>query len=172
MDYFEMNGCPGRFFRCERLRANLSVTSCAARWREANAKGAPERLANCNGCPIGAEHAGEPLVLSSPLYDRRICTRCHRPSDRLINEEHCPSCYNREREFIIGRNAKGTRPVKNTGLHPVTVRYAACGRPSERRLNLALDTTEAVVSVLRRTRGEVVFAFAPPGVLKAQWSLF
>lgn len=62
--------------------------------------------------------------------------------------------------------------MKNTGLHPVTVRYAACGRPSERRLNLALDTTEAVVSVLRRTRGEVVFAFAPPGVLKAQWSLF
>ena len=77
-----------------------------------------------------------------------------------------------QREFVIGRNAKGTRPVKNTGLHPVTVRYAACGRPSERRLNLALDTTEAVVSVLRRTRGEVVFAFAPPGVLKAQWSLF
>lgn len=56
-------------------------------------KGAPDRLANCKGCPLGAEHAGEPLVLSSPLYERRICSRCHRPSDRLINDEHCPSCY-------------------------------------------------------------------------------
>lgn len=172
MDYFEMNGCPGRFFRCERLRANLSVTACTTRWRQANAKGAPERLAQCKGCPIGAEHAGEPLVLSSPLFESHICSRCHRPSDRLINGEHCPSCYNRQREFIVGRNAKGTRPVKNTGLHPVAVRYASCGKAAEHRISLAADTTEAVVSVLRHTKGQVVFAFRAPEVIKAQGSLF
>lgn len=172
MDYFEMDGCPGRFFRCERLRANLSVTACSTRWREANTKGAPERLANCKGCPIGAGHSGEPLVLSSPLYERRICSRCHRPSDRLINDEHCPSCYNRSREVLVGKNAKGTRPVKSAALHPVAVRYAACGRVADRSMSLALDTTEAVVSVLRHTKGEVVFAFKAPAVLKAQGSLF
>lgn len=172
MEYFGIDGCPGRFFRCEKLRATISVSSCSQRWEKANERGAPERLHACKGCHIGAEHAGQPVVLSSPLYERRICTRCHRPSERLIHDEHCPSCYNREREFVVGRNAKGTRPVKHSHLHPVSVRYAACGRVGERRLDLAADSVEAVVSVLRHTPGEVVFGFSPPPVLPAQESLF
>lgn len=72
----------------------------------------------------------------------------------------------------MGKNAKGTRPVKSAALHPVAVRYAACGRAADRRMSLALDTTEAVVSVLRHTKGEVAFGFRAPPVLKAQGSLF
>lgn len=172
MNYFSIDGCPGRFFACERLRANLSTASCADRWKLAQEKGAPDRLAQCRGCKIGAEHAGVELVESNPLYSRNVCTRCHRPADRLIHDELCPSCYNRGREFVLGRNAKGTRPVKTSSLHPVTLRIAAAGRVSDRHSALALDATEAVVAVLRSTPGVVAFAFCPSGVLQAQRGLF
>src|SRR5690606_2664063 len=41
----------------------------------------------------------------------RPCTRCEVGSFRLVSGRLCPSCYNRQREWIVGRNAKGGKPT-------------------------------------------------------------
>lgn len=132
-------------------------------WEQANAPGKRrdpcDRLHHCQGCELGAVHADQPIVRSSPLYGARICSRCHRPSARLIHGEHCPSCYNRQREVSIGKNGKGTRPVKHAYLHPCSVVVAHDGIVEERRFQHAADTLEAIVSVLRNVSGAVVFGF-------------
>lgn len=161
IEYSTRADCPGKFFRCDKQRAVLSVTSCSKMWEQANAKRKDpcDRLHHCHGCEIGAAHSGVEIIRSSELYGARICSRCHRPSARLIHDELCPSCYNRQREVEIGRNGKGTAPIKHANLQPCRVVIATNGRVQERRLERAIDTAEAIVSVLRHVQGAVVFGF-------------
>ncbi len=59
VEYFERPEIPGvPAFRCVKLSATLSVTSCATMWKQANHDNV-ERLNRCKTCPIGAVHAGE-----------------------------------------------------------------------------------------------------------------
>lgn len=98
-------------FHCDRLRADLSPASCA----ETYASG---RLLGCSGCRIGHLHATQSGLISSNAPPRRSelegakCTRCERGAPRLIHWRLCPSCFNREREYLRGWNAKGTKPQK------------------------------------------------------------
>ena len=162
VEYSSRSDCPGTFFRCEPQRAVLTTSSCVRMWEQANQPGRKQdtldRLHHCAGCELGALHADKPVIRSSELYGARICSRCHTPSARLIHGEHCPSCYNREREVIIGRNGKGTRPVK-TSLRPCSVLVAHDGIVEERRFQRAADPLEVIVSVLRHVSGAVVFGF-------------
>lgn len=149
MEYSVRPETPGlRYFSCDRLRANLSTASCSAMWRQANHGGDHEREV-CVNCPIGAKHAGARDASLSALRGSRTCCRCHTPALRLIGGMRCVSCYNREREFLRGCNAKGTRPVKVQSLERRGVRYL-CGRELK-SLTLAhtLDAAEPVVAVLR-----------------------
>lgn len=132
-------------------------------WKEANAEHRRQdpcdRLHHCKGCEAGATHAGEQIIRSSQLYGARICSRCHRPSSRLIHDEHCPSCYNREREVVIGKNGKGTRPVKHPPLEPRRLVVACEGSVEVKVFPRTIDPLEALVSVLRHVRGAVMFGF-------------
>jgi hypothetical protein len=163
IEYFSRDDCPGTFFRCDKMRATLTVFRCSAMWKEANAstrKPDPcDRLHHCKRCEVGAEHAGEKLIACSSLFGARICSRCHRPSARLIHGEHCPSCYNREREVLIGRNGKGTKPVKHAALEPRRLVVACDGRVTEKLFQHTVDAAETIVSVLRHVQGVVLFGF-------------
>lgn len=130
-------------------------------WEQTNAKRKDpcDRLHHCHGCELGALHSGVQIIRSSELYGARICSRCHRPSNRLINDEHCPSCYNRTREVVIGRNGKGTAPVKHANLQPCRLLVACNGAVTERAFQHTADTLEAIVYVLRHVQGAVVFGF-------------
>lgn len=90
-------------FDCQALHASLSREACADNWRNT-------RCLACNGCPIGAEHAGEKPTLPRP--SRAPCIRCGRTDQRLLHKSLCISCWNRSREVLIGQNAKGERPAK------------------------------------------------------------
>jgi hypothetical protein len=108
-------------------------------------------------------HAGEPDRVYSSWYRKPICNRCARPASRLINGRICPSCYNRGSEFVKGVNAKGTAPVKLAkmgGLAARCIRYRVDTEVHVEKTGLTLDTTEAVVGVLRSTPGRIAFAFA------------
>ena len=161
VEYSAMPGCPGQFFRCEPQRATLSVTSCSKMWQEANSRRRDpcDRLHHCQGCEIGAAHSGVAVVRSNPLYGARICSRCHRTSHRLIHDEDCPSCYNRQRELEIGRNGKGTRPVKHPPLEPRRLLVACDGKVIAKVFKRTIDTTEAIVSVLRHMPGSVMLGY-------------
>jgi len=185
VEYATNPAVPGRlFFRCDRMRATLSTSSCADMWRKANgldgaersakaAAPAPEWLCSdgCKCCPLGAVHAGEVAASMSPLKGTMTCARCHRGSSRLIRGHTCPSCYNREREVVAGRNAKGTAPVKHSGLHARRIRFRCGDDLRLLRLDLSADTDELVVAALRDSRQRVVFGQGvaiPPGLRQAR----
>lgn len=162
LDYTTNPLVPGRlFFRCEKMRGTLSTEACAGMWRKANDAAADGSCANCMRCPIGAVHAGEVAASMSPLKGTMTCSRCHRGASRLICKHLCPSCYNRAREVAIGRNAKGTAPVKHVGLAPRRVRYRhGVDELRELALRQTADTEELVVSVLRDSKKRVIFGLA------------
>lgn len=97
-----------RVFRCERLHATITPLACARRY-------AAQESYPCSTCPIGAMHAAQLGI--RVVGDRtrtaftRPCCRCGRHELRLIGATLCPSCWNRQREWAIGRNGKGGRPT-------------------------------------------------------------
>jgi hypothetical protein len=113
-------------FTCVRRNVTLSTAGCGRMWRSANGATAPERFEGryaCRGCPIGESNfvgrAPDPYaVLRESVCGR--CSRCFRSADRLIWPKilgFCISCYNRHREAILGRNAKGHPPEIMQLLH-------------------------------------------------------
>lgn len=160
LDYTTNPLVPGRlFFRCERMRGTLSTTACADMWRKANDL-SDGSCANCMRCPTGAVHAGEVAASMSPLKGTLTCARCHRGASRLIGRMVCVSCYNRAREMSIGRNAKGTAPVKHCHLAPRSIRYLHGDEVRTLAVRQSIDTEELMVAVLRDSKKRAVFAFA------------
>ncbi len=108
-----------RIFRCIRLRANLTEACCARNFTRAASL-------SCVGCPVGKHHAEGLSVDPKPDVKSRsrwvsttagTCVRCARHALRLLRGHTiCVSCYNREREVLHGANAKGSPPVKASGL--------------------------------------------------------
>lgn len=162
--YFENEYLPGvQHFECERLKASLSVAACSGNWRRANHERDLARH-GCKGCKFGALHAGASGASCSPFRGLRICGRCHSVASRLIGKHLCISCYNRQREFLVGKNAKGTRPVKLTALYARSVTYQrADGTVLTRTIDRTIDTTEVVVAILRDEQQAVRFGFRGRG---------
>ncbi|MGT2471649.1 hypothetical protein [Paraburkholderia terrae] len=164
--YFELEGglLPGvRHFACDRLRAKMSISSCGTRWEKANSTDVDaDRFHTCRRCPIGAAHAGRSDHNSSPFKGMTICGRCHRGATRLIGKHLCISCFNRARELRIGKNAKGTRPIKLAKLEPRSITYRAGGVVKTRTIAETVDTDELIVAVLRDEERAPQFAYRAP----------
>ena len=147
-------------FRCERLRADLTAQCCARNFTGATA------LA-CIDCPVGRRHAE---VLPDAVKHRAsrwnvgaplACVRCGRDGTtagarmvgriRLVRAHTlCMTCYNREREFVHGRNAKGARPVKWSGLRQAHVEIRLHGKQQRHDVGLRSCRTEIERFVARR----------------------
>lgn len=162
--YFEIEITPDvKYFNCEGMRATLAVTACAGNWRRGHHEGDLARQ-RCKGCEIGALHAGEAGANRSPFLGTRICARCHRSESRLIHKHLCVSCYNREREVLLGRNAKGNKPSKLKALDARSVVYRGSdGIVQMRTIDRTLNTAEVVVAILRDQRKAVRFGFRGKG---------
>lgn len=171
VEYFANNLMPGRvFFRCERMRASLAVDSCAIMWRRENDNNEAQHPA-CRLCQLGAIHAGEVAASMSPLKGTPTCARCHRQATRLIKKMICVSCSNRESEWVKGRNAKGTKPVKHPPMAPRRLYFCAGGEPGYLRLQLSVDMDELIIATLRDSRQKPVFGFrvpVPPAIRQAR----
>lgn len=169
VEYFEIPELPGRkFFACGPLRATIATDVCAGNWRASNESAAGGRL-HCKRCEIGARHAGQADSNMSALHGLRICARCHRLATRLISKHICVSCYNRSREALLGRNAKGTKPVELTAEMLVrrSVSYLSGGEFKTRVIERAVDQDEVIVAVLRDEPKAVRFAFRAPQRMRA-----
>jgi hypothetical protein len=165
--YFQVDGCDKRFFRCTILRATLSTAGCSENWRRAQRVPADQLgfASKCQGCPIGAMHAGAASVYRSNWFMAQICPRTRRWASRIVSNLLGISAYNRAREFLAGRNAKNTVPqlVLESRRLGVIVGY---GSPDQRfvelRDDLTRDTIELAVQTLRVATGRVAFC-APRG---------
>lgn len=161
--YFSIEGAPQKFFRCEPYRATVSIKACADRWRAGQlaAGTAADRFEKCRGCAIGAAHAGAKNVYRSPLFGMQIDPRTRRWSARLIFGRLGVSSYNREREFVLQRNAKNRPPTFR--LEPRRLAIILDGKERiEIRDQLTADSAELVVAVLRTAVGRVAFTRGRP----------
>lgn len=168
VEYFTYENVPGKtYFRCDRQRATLSTEACKTMWRKADEVSDGLHHA-CRLCPIGAVHAGEVAASMSPLKGTLTCARCHRTAGRLISGMICVSCQNRQYEWIKGRNAKGTAPVKLCSLDARRLRYRHGDELKVARGRYTMDADELLVAVLRDSKQSVVFAFnsAPPAAIR------
>ncbi|SOE59215.1 hypothetical protein SAMN05414139_01493 [Burkholderia sp. D7] len=166
LEYFEMADLlPGvTHFMCSRYRSTLSVASCADRYQKANATSDPDlRLISCRGCAVGASHCGQEVPNESRLFGKTLCARCRTGATRLIGKHICPSCFNRAREFRIGRNGKGTVP--RIVLEPRSISYLTAGEVKTRTLSESLDNDELVIAVLRDSKSAVAFGFRAPAAM-------
>jgi hypothetical protein len=155
---------PVQFFACERLGANMTAQGCATRWTKAqHATGQmAERFEKCRACPIGAAHSGRTHVHLSPLHGAKLCPRCETGQMRIIAERVCVNCYNREREMLSGRNARGNAPARlqeSRPLRSIRARMAINGRPAVRSFDNVTGLREVVLRSLRTTRGQVAFGW-------------
>lgn len=175
VEYVAIEGVEGSYFNCSSLRAMLSVKSCANRFSTANHE------STCHACEIGAAHAGKNVAHRT--IPRMSCCRCHEQAPRLVSGGICISCYNRQREVLMGRNAKGTRPTvherfwggdvksKTLALHKVSVGVIGLNGYKKKSVDHAVDTTEVILRELR-VHADVMFAWVPQQVDTRQMSLF
>jgi hypothetical protein len=140
VDGFELVECPA-------YRLLLTESACATNWSAV--AGRPmhtlTRLHHCLGCSMGAGRAGKEAV-PTPLP--RFCCRCMRLSPRLMGRRLCPSCYNRERELRVGKNARGTDPIKITPVGQTAVRVSSNEKSHQVDL-VAASRREVALHVLR-----------------------
>ncbi len=99
-----------QLFQCPKIpgKLTLSEVSCANQHKAAQTKDWRYRLPHCIDCPIGAKNAG--IEVGAPFQSKMVCVRCGSGSGRMVMGRLCMSCYNREREWRIGKNAKGSEP--------------------------------------------------------------
>jgi hypothetical protein len=161
VDYCSLIGVDGEFFKCEKMLAVLSVEACVQRWLKYSDS---DGYATCRDCKIGACHAGVEYIQKVPST---CCVRCGRTDQRLIRRQICISCYNREREYLRGENAKGSFP---RDARPIQEMVVNTTRGSV-VVHCAVDQTEAVLLALRENPGCSV-GLTPPPVREGQLVLF
>ncbi len=131
----------------------LTVRGCATVWQSTRTKKPDpwEGRHSCVGCDVGRANAGLPPVTTSAgrAAWSNVCARCWNISDRLIGGKHCPSCYNRQREAIIGRNAKGVPPRLMAMLHSQHMTLVADGKMRRVRQDHVVNLAEAAVLASR-----------------------
>lgn len=113
----------------------------------------------CKGCPTGALHAGETAANLWQGRGQLLCSRCHSGAPRLVKGWLCVSCYNREREFKVGANSKGSFPSKMKPLRPLAIRVMEGDRRRVVKHSHTQDTLELIVATLRDSRERVTFFF-------------
>lgn len=123
------------------------------------------RRFQCRNCEIGRLHSGNEEKLStSAIFGRVICPRCDRGATRLA-KNLCRSCYNRHREKLIGRNARGKPPIKHPEI--ITVNLLVVGENiSVKQFDSVTSVKEAVLINLRKNDKPVRFSWVGSGIKK------
>lgn len=155
IDYFQHEGVSGQYFNCPFGMGSLSVVSCAANYRLAMShQGLKEgRRITCRACAVGASHAGVAAGCGSVsrFVGSGMCARCHKDASRLIRGTICVGCYNREREVLIGRNAKGNVPSQCRPIYPIALSCIISNgeRVEVRLFDRAASLLEVKIATLR-----------------------
>jgi hypothetical protein len=156
--YFTPEWAPpgAAYFRCERLQATIQPQACATNWERATSGAG---MLRCRGCPVGPLHSGDDRANAHPLRGQLVCSRCERGATRLVQGWLCISCYNRAREWVAGRNAKGSYPSRMQPLQPRAMAYTEAGEPRLMRRPHAQSQQELMVGLLRDSAGVLAFVF-------------
>jgi hypothetical protein len=152
---------PFEVFRCDRRAMTLSRPGCARLWESAQRDRPQEHEGrfSCLTCPVGASHAGKTIstVAASVEALRRVCPRCRRQTSRLIHGRLCVGCYNRDREAVAGKNAKGGRPQLCDRLHVERLAVIDSAAPRIVQQDRVVDLVELIIVHARAATGALAF---------------
>lgn len=172
LSYSTLPGIPGEYFRCDKLAAEFTASSCARRWKGQQGK---EHIGmTCYRCPIGASHANQ--VVTHSQYLKQECVRCHCLASRLVRGLICVSCFNRQQEVLKGQDRRGKppkayermgevepKPKKLVRIHLFEVRYIPQGADKvETFRHQGADRQEAILAVLRQCQQPPMIVAAVP----------
>ena len=87
----------------------------------------------------------------------------------MVTDRFCISCYNRHREALKGRNAKGTRP--GLVLRDLVLEVDDGGVVRRVRHEQVVSAAEAMLAEARRASGPLAFLGAPPRPAEDGWRL-
>jgi len=125
--------------------ATISIQSCAAQYRRHQ-----NDCSKCTHCEVGALHAGEK---PRKAQRKKHCQRCGSTGLRVIGGYRCICCYNREREFLLGKNRKGSAPIH---AHPVyELDVLVVGGTRIVHIDRVTSAAEALLVAMQRTGKEV-----------------
>ncbi len=169
----DTDGFPA-LFTCQRHQGGLrlTTTTCAGLWHRArrNAEADQIRLAPCVGCQVGASNAGAKVRPAAPVQATASvlsCVRCGQGARRLVGSRLCVSCYNRQREYEAGRNAKGGPPSQHRPLYCAIVGVVTdTGAVQPLQVDMVGGQVEALLTISRAT-GSARFGRVPPGATAA-----
>lgn len=148
------------YFECERLCAHLTEEGCRTNWEQATSTRPdpeqPSRFAKCRACPIGL-HLHTDVNAPTTWRDVRSgieCVRCGRRDLRIIQTTGtCVSCWNREREGKLNKDARGNVPKTRMVLHHRRVGLVgADGKPTWHLINVYHEG-EAISRAVRQFDG-------------------
>jgi hypothetical protein len=161
--YRSIDGVPGQYFDCPSGMGCLSANACGRAYSEAMSPvGLKEgRRITCRACPVGAQHAGVPTEAASVsrFVGSSCCSRCHGDARRLIRGSICVSCFNREREYLIGKNAKGGKPIHAKTIGSEVITCLIGSSVQVRKMDKVASPMECVLSVLRSESRTVFFSW-------------
>jgi hypothetical protein len=75
----------------------------------------------------------------------------------------CVSCFNREREVILGRNARKSKP-KALPLHKMKLGHIVDGKMTVVHLPAVNDAIEGALTILRKSGGKGAISWVGAGV--------
>lgn len=171
---------PGkRHFSCKKLCAIMSTDDCVD--RHARATAGDDRMSACRFCPIGAAHSGKVDPLRAPSTSAKVsiigrpdsstrCTRCGRSDLRIIHSGGgvCISCWNRQREWTLGRNARGTEPKTFVPLQSRRVGIVVGGERCYQLVAQTQNDAEPLARSIREVPDGLAFHDEQPGI--AAWN--
>jgi hypothetical protein len=99
----------------------------------------------------------------SHLRGKEICARCFRVGLRLISGDICVSCWNRQREYYLGVNARGKSPVNHPVISPLRAGIWVGGEIKLIKRARAVSNEELIVAALRDNTRQVFFGLMLTG---------
>lgn len=154
----------------------MNTDACTRYFTVAPGLAATGRLSGCIACPAGAMHS----IFTPPepaLESVGVCIRCRR--DPLDGSQYrstrtgrlrmvrggllCVSCFNREREVILGRNARNTTP-KAPALPKTKLGHIVDGKVTVVHLPAVKDAVEGALTILRKAGGKGTISWVGAGV--------
>jgi hypothetical protein len=158
---------PHAMMDCTSKNLRLTRSGCFRLWRGAqeDEPSAWEGRSACVACMTGARNAGyAPSPVAHAVRDlQRTCTRCLHPASRLINGRYCVSCYNRHKEALRGRNARGGRPRICEILLTVAVTKTVGRQVGLLVEHNVISAAETMIAAARQAVAPMAFGWAPGG---------
>lgn len=162
---------PGvQYFDCDRLSASLTHDACRQNWIAAHRRSTDEtplRLLKCRSCPVGRLLHTDSDAPQTWLDVRAAneCLRCGRRDLRLIPSSGiCVSCWNREREGRLNKDARGNIPKTRIVLSQRRVGLIIDGKPTWRRFE-AYHEGEAISRAIRQIDGAKLHDQQPGNII-------